>query len=678
MASTNKTVDPALRRAARRVTWALGLLAAVAVGWLLIARASGTLLTRSAEATAMGYARYVSDVTPGLPALFDTHVLSPEVRDQLKRLTRLGEVFRFKLFDREGRLVLVSDDLDRDVKAPTDAGQSLGGHHGANSHVRTIVLGGANFIEIKSGQGKADRPETYVEAYVPMITAGRVIGVVEVYVDQTAAAARIQTAFVQVSAVVGGLLIVFGVALGVQVRSRFAERRKAAERMRFLAEHDVLSGALNRASFQDALQCAAWRTEQGGPGFAVLCIDLDRFKEVNDTYGHGAGDAVLREVTDRLRSLLRHGDLIARLGGDEFAVLQSAVQNAGDVERLASRIVHALGEPLEFSGQRILCGASVGAARFGADADTVSELLHKADVAMYRAKSGGRGRYSFYDAELDKQLAERRNLAVDLRRAIADDAVSLHFQPLYAADGSNLLGYEALMRWTHPTRGAVPPAEFIPLAEEVGHIEILGEWALRRACAEAAKWPAPLSVSVNLSAAQFRGRTSLVQVVAQALDAAGLPANRLTLEITESLLMTNTEASLKTLEALAAMGVQIAMDDFGTGYSSLAYLWRFRFDKVKIDRAFTQDLDKDNRVALIVRSIVTLAHSMGIRVNAEGVETAPQLDRLRRLGCDEMQGFLLGRPQPVERLVHDEPPGVVPSTPTSPELKDINTAPMVF
>jgi diguanylate cyclase (GGDEF)-like protein len=678
MTSTNTIATTArtpLRLRALGV-WALALAATAALAWFLIVCSSERLLMRSAEATAVGYAHYVAEVTPGLTRLFETHRLDAESREQLKRLRRLGDVFRFKLFDREGQLILLSDDLDRETPAPRGTGSTLGGHHAANDNVRSIVLGGANFIEIKDGRGKPNRPDVYVEAYVPMMQAGRVIGVVEVYVDQAAAARRIHAAFLQVGAVVGGLLLIFGGALAVQVRARLAERRKSAERMRFLAEHDVLSGALNRASFQEALQRAVWRAEQGGPGFAVLCIDLDRFKEINDSFGHGAGDAVLCEVTERLRALVRHGDVIARLGGDEFAVLQSAVLQAEDVGRLAGRIVDALAEPFEVAGQRMLCGASVGAARFGVDAQTVPDLLHKADVAMYRAKSSGRNRYSFYDAALDQQMADRRLLAHDLRNAIDDNTVSLHFQPLYGADGTSLLGYEALMRWTHPMRGSVPPAEFIPLAEESGQIERLGEWALQQACAEAATWPAPLTVSVNLSAAQFRGEKNLIDVVARALDDSGLSAERLVLEITESLLMTNTEAAVRTLEALAAMGVQIAMDDFGTGYSSLAYLWRFPFDKLKIDRAFTQGLGNDNRVALIVRSIVTLAHSMGIRVNAEGVETTPQLEHLRRLGCDELQGFLLGRPAPVDRLQHDAAASVQPQRPDMPELEDLKTMPM--
>ncbi|MBI5719683.1 MAG: bifunctional diguanylate cyclase/phosphodiesterase [Burkholderiales bacterium] len=644
----------------------------VALAGVLIQYTSTRLLENDAEAAAVGYAHYVDEVTPGLRDLFEGRGLRSDTREQLARLRRMGEVFRFKLFDREGRQILVSDDLDHaDPLGPSRA-TSLSQHRG-NDRVAAIVLGGANFIETKSGRGKPDRPEVFVEAYVPVLQGRQVVGVVEVYVDQTATAARVRSAFLRVGAVVAGLLMLLGGVLAAQVWQRQAERRRAAERLRYLAEHDVLSGALNRTSFHQALQRAAWRHEKGGPGFAVLCIDLDRFKDVNDSLGHVAGDTVLCAATERLRGLLRHGDLVARLGGDEFAVLQSAVLGPDDVERLAARIVEALALPYEVGGQRVSAGASVGAARFGVDAGTVADLMHKADVAVYRAKSGGRGRFSFYDAGLDQRLADRRNLARDLRQALKDEVVSMHFQPLFRADGRTLLGYEALMRWHHPQRGAVPPTEFIALAEETGLIEGLGEWGLRRACKEAAGWPAPLTVSVNLSAAQFHGERDLVEVVAAALKATALPARRLVLEITESLLLSHTDDALRTLTALAKMGVQIAMDDFGTGYSSLAYLWRFPFDKIKIDRAFTQGLGDDERVALIVRSIITLAHSMGIRVNAEGVETGPQLEQLRRLGCDEIQGFLLGRPAPPERLSHDGTSHLALLQPPRPELEDIQT-----
>jgi predicted signal transduction protein with EAL and GGDEF domain len=345
--------------------------------------------------------------------------------------------------------------------------------------------------------------------------------------------------------------------------------------------------------------------------------------------------------------------MVARLGGDEFALLQTGVDGPEAVTRLAERVVESLGLPYELAGQTVMCGCSVGAAIYGSDADNEEDLMHKADLALYRAKASGRSTFSFYDASLDERLEVRRHLTRDLREAIGTEQLSLHYQALYGSDGQTLTGYEALLRWNHPLRGNVPPAEFIPLAEDTGLIGPLGRWVLRSACAEAASWPAHLSVAVNLSAAQFR-HDDLVEVIGRALDAAGLPARRLEIEITESLLMSNTEQVLGTLRALSAMGVSIAMDDFGTGYSSLAYLWRFPFDKLKIDRAFTQHLGTDDKVNLIVKSIISLAHSLEIRVNAEGVETQPQLRALLDQGCDEFQGFLLGRPQPVGQLAHGE------------------------
>ncbi len=486
---------------------------------------------------------------------------------------------------------------------------------------------------------------------MPVLKNGGILGVVEVYVDQTARRDRIQSAFVTVGGVVALVLMLVGVMGVSQWRQRMHAHRQAEERMRYLAKHDALSGALNRASFNDVMQRAAWRCDTGGAGYAVLCIDLDRFKEINDSLDHSAGDEVLQQVAQRLRGLVRSGDDLARLGGDEFAVLQSGVRSPDDVATLAKRIVESLAAPFEVAGETVTCGASVGAAIYGVDARATDQLMHMADLALYRAKAGGRGTFSFYDGELDMQLQARRELSRDLRAAIAAEALTLHYQPLYAADGVTLTGYEALLRWSHAKRGNIPPSDFIPLAEDTGLIVPLGAWVLRQACADAARWPASLSVSVNLSAAQFRD-DQLVPTVAAALQASGLDPSRIELEITESLMMTNTERVVQTLRALAGMGVSIAMDDFGTGYSSLSYLWRFPFDKIKIDRAFTKDLADDEKVSLIVRSIISLAHALQIRVNAEGVETTAQMVALQRHGCDELQGFLLGRPAPLASLTH--------------------------
>ena len=651
--------------------WLLGLLASLALLGTVTNQLSQQHLRGDAEGTALRYAHVVESTVPALDAVLAGAPVQGETLEQLRRLRRVGEIFRFKLFDREGRQVLVSDDLDK--LGTARPGPTIAEHQGErNRNVQQIVLGGQNYIELKSGAGKADRPPWYSEAYVPVQRDGRVIGVIEVYVDQTQAEAGIQHEYGRVALTVAGLMLLLAAVAGWRGVRHLREQRHVEERVHYLAQHDILSGALNRASFGEALERAVARHARDGGAFAVLCIDLDHFKEINDAFGHAAGDDVLRRVTERLRSLVRHGDPVARLGGDEFAVLQDAVTGPADVSGLAQRIVEVLAAPHDIQGRAVVCAASVGAAVFGTDARSVPELLHKADLALYRAKSEGRGGFSFYDAALDQQLQAQRDLVRDLREAIAAEALTLHYQPQYDADGCALLGYEALLRWQHPVRGNVPPGEFIGVAESSGLIEPLGRWVLRRACQQAAGWPEALTVSVNLSAAQFRS-DELLATVAEALDASGLPAQRLELEITESLLMSNTDRVLRTLHALSGMGVRIAMDDFGTGYSSLAYLWRFPFDKVKIDRSFTQGLGTDPKVALIVRSIVSLAHSMEIRVNAEGVETSAQMGALQRYGCDELQGYLLGRPAPPDTLSHQ---GAVSARPERPVARHSGLLPL--
>jgi diguanylate cyclase (GGDEF)-like protein len=662
--------DVRVQLAAWLGAFVLGVVAVIAV----IDHAGEHLLEVEAEHAALQYAQTLSAAVPDLEALLADGVPTEAALTQLLRLRGAGDVFRFKLYNRAGTLLMVSDDLDRpDLGA---AVRRLGDQGVERSDiVRTIAASGRSHVELADGSAVPGRPSVYSEAYVPVIRGGVLWGVIEAYVDQRARAQRIHGEFMLVGGVIAAVLLALAGSGAWHWKRRLAAQLTVEERVRYLAEHDVLSGALNRASFNDVLQQAAWRHDAGGPGFAVQCLDLDRFKEVNDTLGHAAGDTVLREVARRLRTVLRHGDELARLGGDEFAVLQMGVGSSHDVATLARRIVDALAQPYEVAtGQSVNCGASVGAAIHGVDATTTEDLLHKADLALYRAKAAGRGTFSFYDAALDEQMRERRTMANELREAIGTAQMLLHYQPLYEADGVTLTGYEALVRWQHPTRGLVPPNAFIPLAEDTGLIDALGTWVLQEACRQAMQWPAPLSVSVNLSAAQFK-RDDLMQTVVAALGESGLPPSRLELEITESLLMNNTERVVRMLSALGALGVRIAMDDFGTGYSSLAYLWRFPFDKVKIDRAFTKGLSQDPKVGLIVRSIVSLSHALRIRVNAEGVETAAQMRALQKHGCDEMQGFLLGRPLPADQLSHEGATDTVPTRPLAPPNTDFSHMP---
>ncbi len=611
--------------------------------------ASSQLLERDAEHTALAWAEFVSATVPDLEQLLTQGVLTQRAHEELKRFRHVQEVFRFKMFDRRGHAVLVSDDLDKPRGSPPS--ESTIGH--GNEHVRNMVLSGSNVILLVDNTQKPDRPAVFSEAYVPIYRDGELIGVVEVYVDQVDRAKRIYKGFQLVSGVLFLLLSAIGLAVFLLLMRRLHAQRRAEEHMRYLAQYDVLTGLLNRASFSEALRNEIYRHTADGLGFAVLCIDLDHFKEVNDSLGHGAGDELLRQVAERLREAVRHGDWVARLGGDEFAILQAGVSEADDVTMLADRVVCSLNGAYNLGAERVRGGASVGAAIFGIDASSEEELMHKADLALYRAKGAGRGGFSFYDVALDKQLETRRTLIQDLREAIGSDQLRLYYQALYKSDGKTLCGYEALLRWLHPSDGFRPPDLFIPLAEDTGLIEPLGRWVIHAACAQAAQWPEHLSVAINLSAAQFR-QGDLVEEVAQALDAHSLRPSRLELEITESLLMNNTEQVLQTLQQLTAMGVRIAMDDFGTGYSSMAYLWRFPFNKIKIDRAFTEHLGQDAKVSIIVKSIISLAHSLGVKVNAEGVETPAQLEILQQYGCNEYQGYFLARPLPPEQLPHTQ------------------------
>ncbi|MFH6785177.1 MULTISPECIES: bifunctional diguanylate cyclase/phosphodiesterase [Methylobacterium] len=434
------------------------------------------------------------------------------------------------------------------------------------------------------------------------------------------------------------------------------ERRRSEARIAHMAGHDGLTGLPNRTRLQERLD-AALAGRGDGDAVSVLCLDLDGFKEVNDTYGHPVGDDLLRLVARRLQEAVGATALVARLGGDEFAVMRCAPSHPAGVAALAERIVRLLRSPFEVQGHEVGIGTSIGLALTEeadvASADVTSaELLRRADVALYQAKAAGRNGWRFFDPAMDADLQRRRQLGADLRSALAAGQLDLHYQPIVAADGSGVRAYEALLRWRHPREGFVGPGEFIPIAEATGQIRRLGAWALVRACRDAAAWPAGIKVAVNLSPAQFVG-DSLVEEVAQALAASGLPAGRLELEITESVLLQDDEATLEILHRLRALGVSTAMDDFGTGYSSLSYLRRFPFDKIKIDRSFVASLGQESGEGgsgEIVRATVGLGRALGMIVLAEGVETEAQARLLRAIGCDELQGYLFGRPCPAGEL----------------------------
>ena len=385
-------------------------------------------------------------------------------------------------------------------------------------------------------------------------------------------------------------------------------------------------------------------TRRGGPSLAVLMLDLDRFKEVNDTLGHPAGDTLLQAVATRLRECVRETTLIARLGGDEFAVIEYVTNPVIETTELAERIREALCEPFDLDGHQVTTGTSIGIAiapRDGVDSD---DIMKSADLALYSAKNGGRGSFRFFAPELDLLMRARRTLEREMRDALVNGEFELYYQPFVNAKSGEIIGCEALLRWHHPQRGLVLPAEFIPLAEETGLIVPLGDWVLRTACAEAAKWPAPLKIAVNLSPAQFRSR-NLVPSVVGALAASRITPQQLELEVTETVIMHDSEAVFAALDQLHKQGVRIALDDFGTGYSSLSFLQKFPFDKIKIDRSFVSELSGAKEESrLIARAVVRFAVSLGKTTTAEGVEAREQLDVLRAEGCAELQGYYFGRP----------------------------------
>jgi diguanylate cyclase (GGDEF)-like protein len=428
----------------------------------------------------------------------------------------------------------------------------------------------------------------------------------------------------------------------------FTERRRADERIAHLAHYDALTDLPNRLLFRDQLERELKKIERGGQ-LAVLYIDIDEFKSVNDSLGHPIGDELLKVVASRLRGCVRQTDFIARLGGDEFAIVQTAVTDPADVTDLLTRIYQAIRTPYECLGHQLVTDASIGIAMAPQDGTDLDQLLKNADLAMYRAKSDGRRTYRFFEHDMDARVKARRALEVDLRQAFIDGGFEIEYQPVVDLRSGAVSGCEALLRWRHRERGMVSPAEFIPVAEEIGLITQLGEWVLEQACFEAAVWPDNIRLAVNVSPIQFRNHT-LALHVASALASSGLPANRLELEITEAVLIRDDEAALAILHQLRAVGVRIALDDFGTGYSSLSYLQRFPFDKIKIDRCFVNDIAEPGGSSSIVQAVVNIASARNMTTTAEGVETETQMELLRELGCTEMQGYLFSPAKPAAEV----------------------------
>jgi diguanylate cyclase (GGDEF)-like protein len=490
----------------------------------------------------------------------------------------------------------------------------------------------------------AARPMAWpgLSSRAPVLQNGHRLG--EVEITRSLRPQLLTTAAIAAGSFTFGLLLLIGLRV-IPLRLM----HEALDLASFLSAHDQLTGLPNRTLLADRLtQALSAASRPNGVRVAMFCLDLDHFKQVNDTLGHAAGDALLCAVAIRLRDGLRESDTLARLGGDEFAVIQTAASDSRDAEMLAARLIETMRAPVNIDGQQVFIGLSIGIA-LNAPGIDAAELTKQADIALYQAKAAGRGGYCFFAPEMNAGVLRRQAIENDLRGALERDELAVHYQPQVDLATGEMVGAEALMRWTRPGYGAVPPDLFIPISEETGLIVSMGAWLLGEACREAVTWPATMRVAVNVSPVQFR-LTGFLDMVRGSLARSGLDPHRLELEVTEGILIHDTEETLATLAELRAIGVRLAMDDFGTGYASLGYLQKFRFDKIKIDRSFVQNLGSDRNAEAIVRAVVGLSDALGMSTNAEGVENYEQAAMLRAHGCHEAQGFLYSKPVPGDAL----------------------------
>jgi diguanylate cyclase (GGDEF)-like protein len=611
------------------------LILLLAVGGIELGRLiSGRMLRQDAVSTSGTWVSSLVENADDLPAVIAGKAPSSHTRQLLSGATQVGDVFRFRIWDTTGFMVFTSDRVGSGEMPDTLI--SLYGKPFAGK-----ILSGAELTELRTGENAGD-PTYFAVSWLPIVKDGTRLGTAEIYLDQTADKALYEHSFFLTEIVIALGVLIAGAIPGFLVYRKMLDHRAAEAEALFLAEHDLLTSVPNRRGLEQRAPGSLALARRNGTHCAALLIDLDRFKEINDSFGHAAGDELLREFSERLRRTTRAEDIVARLGGDEFVVLQVGLAQPDGAAALAQRLTKVLEQVYRLTGVEIACTASIGIAITPTDADEWDALLTCADAAMYKAKSEGGNAVSFFQPGMDAVLRDRRRIELDLRRALDTNAFRLAYQPLFNCRENRTIGFEALLRWPE---GWAPqsPATFIPVAEETGLMVPLGAWVLETACRDAAAWPIPLKISVNLSPAQFR-QSDVVSVVKAALLKAGLEPERLELEVTEGIWLQNTDAVLDQLAQLRAMGVSIALDDFGTGYSSLAYLWKFPFDTVKIDRSFVSGMLEEPKAAAIVQTVLALAKTLQLAVTAEGVETEAQAHSLKDAGCDLAQGYLFGRP----------------------------------
>jgi diguanylate cyclase (GGDEF)-like protein len=614
---------------------------AILVGgtWTTLKITTDHLLYSDATSTANSWARFLVASISDFKQIAAGELPSNESMAFLQSAGQSGEVFRYEIFSREGYSQLISD---RDKIALINFSEFNADAARAAAKGQPVV----NVIDSKS----ADRPTFFARAYVPVMLDGRPIAVVAAFIDETSNRDDFNQTFMMAT---GSLCIMMALAFAIPAIAwyrRTLEKQVADRRIRFLAHHDALTGLSNRSSLTEKLEKLLADLPLQGGYLAAYFIDLDHFKEVNDTLGHDGGDFLLKTIAERLRSVIRADDVVARFGGDEFVLVQSGIGTRDEAEVLANRLTTALTAPINFKEREIVATFSVGVALAPDDGRDPERLLKCADLALYKAKADGRNCIRFFDPEMDAELQARLELETTIHEALQHDRFVLHYQPLFEISDRSLIGFEALIRLPARNGELIPPMKFIPVAESMRLIDKIGAWVLMEACRTAASWPEHLTIAVNLSSAQFQAGTIRDQVAA-VLKKTGLAAHRLELEITESLLLEDSEAIMTELLALKQMGVSIVMDDFGTGYSSLSYLWRFPFDKIKIDRSFMEGFgEPGHHVELVVKTIVALGRELNMRVTVEGVETSQQAAFLDKAHGDQAQGYYFGRPMPASEV----------------------------
>ncbi len=589
------------------------------------------MLREDAQETSSAWVSMLVARNPDILTLFSNTTPSIQTKHLLDEASQVGDIYRFRIWDNAGNLVYKSERL-KSTGSPIVFSQN---------RTANAVASGTIVNEVHEG-GPPQNVPFFVESFIPLKRNGSVIGVFDVFLDQSDDKRLYQKSLFLTEAIIAILVILAAGLPGYLVYGQMRAISDARAEAQFRSDHDGLTGILNRHRLNDLAKSALAWGRRNKRQIAVLMIDLDRFKEINDTFGHTAGDAVLKAVATRLKASIREEDSVARFGGDEFVVLQVGTAQPAGARFLAERLVAALSESYSVGGTALTCGASIGVAISPPDAEDVETLIACADVALYKSKAEGRNSVSFFEPGMDANIRERRQIETDIRRALATGSFQLAYQPFHSLHGDRIRGFEALLRWPDGW-SPLSPAAFIPVMEDSGLINLVGEWVLETACQTAARWTNPLKIAVNLSPVQFH-HGNIVSVVDKALRSSGLDPHRLELEVTESVWIQDTDCVLEQLARLRALGVSIALDDFGTGYSSLAYLWKFPFDIVKIDRSFVSEMETEPKAAAIVNTIMALGKTLGVTVTAEGVETPAQARILKRAGCDQAQGFLLGRP----------------------------------